>query len=97
MRSIPAVSQLAKGRSREEMSRASVLLAALRPEPTSTSDLYARVGYLALARIGLVPYAAFREELAKLAAAGLADSETSCDGSMRWKQADASPQDGQLN
>jgi hypothetical protein len=75
------------------MSRSSVLLAALTREPTSTSDLYARVGYLALVRVGLVPYAAFREELAKLSAAGLAESETGCDGSTWWRRADASPED----
>ena len=53
--------------------RSSVLLAALTSEPTSTSDLYARVGYVALARIGLIPYAAFRAELERLSAAGLVD------------------------
>jgi hypothetical protein len=74
------------------MSRSSVLLAALTREPTSTSDLYARVGYLALARVGLVPYAAFRAELAKLSAAGLAESETSGDGSTLWKRVEASPE-----
>jgi hypothetical protein len=79
------------------MSRSSVVLAALTHEPTSTSDLYARVGYLALARVGLVPYAAFRAELAQLAAAGLADGETSGDGSTWWKRADASPQEGHLD
>jgi hypothetical protein len=69
------------------MSRASVLLAALRSEPTSTSDLYSRVGYAELTRIGLIPYPAFRAELAKLAAAGLADSDTAGDGSTRWRLA----------
>jgi hypothetical protein len=68
------------------MSRSSVLLAALTAEPTSTSDLYARVGYLALARVGLVPYAAFRAELDKLSAAGLAVSEIGGDGSTLWKR-----------
>ncbi len=75
------------------MSRSSVLIAALTTEPASTSDLYARVGYLTLARIGLVPYAAFRAELATLTAMGLADSETSRDGSTSWKLAAASPED----
>lgn len=73
------------------MSRASVLLDALTRDPTSTSDLYARVGYLALARIGLIPYAAFRDELAKLEAAGLVVSETSRDGSTLWSLAPAPP------
>jgi hypothetical protein len=76
------------------MSRSSVLLAALTTEPTSTSEVYARVGYLALARVGLVPYAAFRAELVKLSAAGLADSATGSDGSTLWKLADASPEEG---
>ncbi len=66
------------------MARTSVLLAALTSEPTSTSDLYARVGYLELTRVGLVPYPAFRAELDKLAAAGLADHTTSPDGSTLW-------------
>jgi hypothetical protein len=77
------------------MSRASVLLAALTSEPTSTSDLYERVGYLALTRVGLVSYPAFRAELDKLSAAGLADRETSSDGSTMWTLAAASPKDGQ--
>jgi hypothetical protein len=64
--------------------RSSVLLVALTSEPASTSEVYARVGYLALARVGLIPYAAFRAELARLCAAGLADSETSGDGSTLW-------------
>jgi len=69
------------------MSRSSALLAALSSEPTSTSDLYERVGYLALARAGLIPYAAFRAELVRLEAAGLAVSESAPDGSTLWKQA----------
>jgi hypothetical protein len=71
-----------------------VVLAALTAEPTSTSDLYGRVGYLALAQVGLVPYGAFRAELARLSAAGLADSETADDGSTLWKLAAASPDAG---
>jgi hypothetical protein len=53
------------------------------PSPVSprAPDPYAGIGYLALARVGLVPYAQFRAELAKLSATGLADSETSRDGS----------------
>lgn len=77
--------------------RSSLLLAALTQEPTSTSDLYARVGYLPLARVGLVPYAAFRAELAKLSAAGLAASETSGDGSTLWRRTDGSPQERHLD
>jgi hypothetical protein len=69
------------------MSRASVLLSALTTEPVSTSELYDRVGYAMLTHIGLVPYAVFRAELAKLAAAGLASSDTAADGSTVWRPA----------
>jgi hypothetical protein len=69
------------------MSRSSVLVAALTHDPTSTSDLYDRVGYPALARVGLIPYAAFRAELVKLSAAGLAASEIAPDGSTLWRLA----------
>jgi hypothetical protein len=67
------------------MSRRSVLLAALTQEPASTSELYARVGYAALTRVGLVPYDAFRAELLTLSAAGLAESDTASDGSTIWR------------
>jgi hypothetical protein len=68
------------------MSAASAtLLAALTDEPTSTETLYARVGYPTLARIGLVPYDAFRAELARLAAHGLAQSGTADDGATTWR------------
>ena len=70
------------------MSRCTVLLAVLTDEPMSTSDLYDRVGYPALARAGLIPYPAFRSELAALAAAGLAISTTGEDGSTLWRAAD---------
>ncbi|MEA2160012.1 MAG: hypothetical protein QOD66_2392 [Solirubrobacteraceae bacterium] len=76
------------------MSRSSALLAALTSEPTSTSDLYERVGYAALARVGLVPYAAFRAELAKLSAIGLAENEPSPDGTTLWKLSAAVAEDG---
>ena len=58
------------------MSRESVLLGALTTELTSTSDLYERVGYGALARIGLIPYHAFRAELQRLESTGVLASET---------------------
>lgn len=67
------------------MSRASALLAAVTREPTSTSELYDRVGYVALTRVGLVSYHAFRAELAKLSAAGLVESRTDPDGSTVWR------------
>ena len=72
------------------MSRASVLEAALSAQPTSTSDLYDRIGYPALARLGLIPYPAFRSELAKLSAAGVAETQTAPDGATLWSLAHAS-------
>jgi hypothetical protein len=66
------------------LSRASTLLAALTTEPTSTEEVYERVGYATLVRLGLVPYPAFRAELARLSAEGLAESETADDGSTMW-------------
>jgi hypothetical protein len=66
------------------MSRESELLAALTNEPASTSELYERVGYLTLTRLGLIPYPAFRQALATLASAGLAEHETADDGSTVW-------------
>jgi hypothetical protein len=66
------------------MSRESVLLEALTTEPLSTSELYDRVGYGTLTRIGLVPYDAFREALAGLTAAGLVETDTAGDGSTLW-------------
>ncbi len=67
------------------MSRASALLAALTRESASTSEIYDRVGYATLARVGLVSYHAFRAELAELAAAGLVESRTDGDGSTVWR------------
>jgi len=68
------------------VSRASALIAVLTDEPTSTSELYDRVGYPTLARLGLIPYAAFRAELAALAAAGEVESESAPDGSTTWRR-----------
>jgi hypothetical protein len=73
------------------MSRESDLLAGLTSQPTSTSDVYERIGYPTLARLGLIPYPAFREALAKLSAAGLAEHETAADGSTVWWIADQAP------
>lgn len=61
-----------------------MLLDALTSEPMTTSDLYDRVGYPALTRVGLIPYHTFRAELVKLSAAGLAHSEDAPDGSTMW-------------
>jgi hypothetical protein len=70
------------------MSRSSVLLAALSTEPTGTADLYDRVGYATLARVGLIPYAQFRAELVRLEQDGLAASEPAGDGSTLWRLAE---------
>lgn len=69
------------------MSRAATLLGVLTSEPTSTSELYGRVGYAILTRVGLVPYDAFRAELARLSAAGLAESHPAADGATMWRRA----------
>jgi uncharacterized protein (DUF3084 family) len=68
------------------MSRTSELLAVLTTEPTSTSELYERIGYPTLARLGLIPYHAFRAELAALAATGAIESATAPDGSTVWRR-----------
>jgi hypothetical protein len=68
------------------MPRVSALLAALDDEPASTSELYDRVGYRTLVRVGLVAYDAFRGELAGLAAAGLAERSTAADGATLWRR-----------
>jgi len=67
------------------VSRESVLLGVLGPEPTSTSELYERVGYPALVRVGLVGYAAFRAELARLSDSGRVESGTDEDGATTWR------------
>jgi hypothetical protein len=69
------------------MSRAATILAALTDEPASTSDVYERVGYMNLTHAGLVPYAAFRAELVRLAAAGLVEGQPADDGSTMWRLA----------
>jgi hypothetical protein len=67
------------------MSRASVLINALRTGPATTSELYERLGYATLTELGLVPYAAFRAELVSLAASGQVEQETAPDGSTSWR------------
>lgn len=71
--------------------RESALLATLTGDPASTSEIYDRVGYATLTRVGLISYDAFRAELAKLVAAGLVHSHVGADGSTMWRlpQADA--------
>jgi hypothetical protein len=68
------------------MSSTSALIAVVTREPASTSELYDRVGYPTLARLGLIPYDAFRAELAALAAAGSIESDTAPDGSTIWRR-----------
>jgi hypothetical protein len=68
------------------MSRASALMTVITTEPASTSELYDRIGYPALVRLGLIPYAAFRAELAALAATGAIESATGPDGSTVWSR-----------
>ena len=67
------------------VSRESVLIGVLTDEPTSTEALYQRVGYATLAHLGLIPYETFRAELAKLAAAGLAERHTADNGATMWR------------
>ncbi|MBV9607465.1 MAG: hypothetical protein JO027_20290 [Solirubrobacterales bacterium] len=79
------------------MSRTSALMAVVTREPASTSDLYDRVGYVALAQLGLIPYHAFRAELAALAATGSIYSETAPDGSTIWRlPSEDEPTDGPI-
>jgi hypothetical protein len=63
----------------------SPLLNALTHEPTSTEALYERVGYATLARLGLIPYDAFRAELSKLVAAGHAQKQEVEEGATLWR------------
>jgi hypothetical protein len=76
------------------MARETALQAALTDEPTTTSDLYDRVGYATLVRLGLVQYDAFRAELERLAAAGLAERGTGRSGATTWRRAPAGEEGG---
>jgi hypothetical protein len=67
--------------------RSAALLELLGEEPQTTGDLYDRMGYATLVRIGLVPYDAFRAALAELERDGLATSETSEEGPTWWRRA----------
>lgn len=53
-------------------------------DPTSTSDLYERVGYRTLAKVGMISYHEFRGELEKLEGAGIVTSDAGADGSTIW-------------
>jgi hypothetical protein len=68
------------------MSRTTALMAVLSDQPASTSDLYDRVGYPTLVRLGLVRYHSFRAELARLEAEGLAASSTGENGATLWRR-----------
>jgi len=67
--------------------RRAALLGALADEPTSTSELYDRLGYRQLLRTGLIGYHDFRAALEALAKEGLADGEAANDGSTLWRRA----------
>ena len=69
----------------------SVILAVLTAEPASTDELYDRVGYPALVRVGLIQYPRFRAALEQLAADGLAQSSSGADGATLWWRAGAEP------
>ncbi len=69
--------------------RSAAVLALLSDAPQTTGDLYDRMGYAALVRVGLVPYDAFRATLADLEQAGLATSQTSEEGPTWWRRAGA--------
>lgn len=68
------------------MSRTSALMAVITAQPISTSELYDSVGYPTLARLGLIPYPAFREALVTLAATGAIEGQTAPDGSTAWRR-----------
>jgi hypothetical protein len=68
--------------------RRATLLDALTDEPTSTSDLYERLGYRQLLRAGLISYHEFRAALEALAKEGLARAEEGDDGSTLWVRAE---------
>ena len=68
------------------MSRTSALMAVITADPISTDELYERVGYPTLARLGLIPYPAFREALVALAATGAIEGHTGPDGSTMWRR-----------
>jgi hypothetical protein len=74
--------------------RWSILVAALGDEPRSTSDLYDRVGYPALMRMGLIQYDAFRGALAALEREGEAQSAPAPDGSTLWRLPAPDPEPG---
>jgi hypothetical protein len=79
------------------MPRTSALLAVITTDPASTSDLYDRIGYPTLVRLGLIPYHAFRAELAALAATGEIESATAPDGSTVWRRTPQNePADGPI-
>jgi hypothetical protein len=69
------------------MSGTPELMAVVAADPSSTSELYDRVGYPTLARLGLIPYQAFRDALAALATTGAIERQTAPDGSTMCRRA----------
>ena len=61
---------------------------------TVARKLYERVGYATLLRVGLIPYPAFRAELERLSASGLAERDTAANGSTLWRLASGSSAPG---
>lgn len=79
------------------MSSTAALMAVITNEGASTSELYDRVGYPTLVRLGLIPYHAFRAELAALAATGSIETDTAPDGSTIWRRCtEVEPADGPI-
>jgi hypothetical protein len=64
---------------------AAIVLRALTEEPTSTTELYDRVGYRDLMRAGLIDYRAFRQVLMRLEAGGLVLMDVAEDESTLWR------------
>jgi hypothetical protein len=60
------------------------ILAHVTESRQTTEQLYDAVGYMALMRVGLIPYPAFRAALAELQAEGLVVSDTDDDGATIW-------------
>ena len=64
---------------------ATIVLGALTEKPTSTSDLYDRLGYRNLMRAGLIDYRALRQVLVRLEAGGLVLMDVAEDESTLWR------------
>jgi hypothetical protein len=60
------------------------ILAHVTDAPQTTEQLYDAIGYMALMRVGLIPYPAFRAAVAELQAEGLVAAATGEDGATAW-------------